>query len=153
MQNMGKMYYTNTEGTITRTGGVLGFNPGAYLIEAENIYVGYRYYETRYADAVLGQGNASSAAGATVLEDRWDYASEVTYGFGYGLSYTTFVQTSAGEPKLSVTKGKQGSTEVRLTVAVDVANTGSSEGRSVVQIYGQAPYVAGGVEKPAIQTI
>lgn len=37
------MYYTNTDEEITRTGGVLGFTPGAYTIEAEGIYVGYRY--------------------------------------------------------------------------------------------------------------
>lgn len=152
MQNMGSYSYANAKDVLTRPSG-MSDTSSHYVVEAEGIYTGYRYYETRYADAVLGQGNASSAAGATVLEDRWDYASEVTYGFGYGLSYTTFVQTFAGEPKLSVTKGKQGGTEVRLTVAVDVANTGSSEGRSVVQIYGQAPYVAGGVEKPAIQLL
>ena len=51
MQNMGKMYYTNTADVITRSGGLLSFTPGAYTIEAEGLYTGYRYYETRYATA------------------------------------------------------------------------------------------------------
>ena len=78
MQNMGKMYYTNTDGTITRTGGVLGFTPGAYTIEAEDIYVGYRYYETRYYDAVAGNGNAASPVGAYGSTTEWNYDNEVT---------------------------------------------------------------------------
>lgn len=56
MQNMGKMYYTNTADVITRSGGLLSFTPGAYTIEAEGLYTGYRYYETRYADCVNGVG-------------------------------------------------------------------------------------------------
>lgn len=77
MQNMGKMYYANTEGTIVRTGGVLGFNPGAYAIEAEGIYVGYRYYETRYYDCVAGTGGADSPAGAYASSGNWNYDDEL----------------------------------------------------------------------------
>ena len=36
---------------------------------AESIYVGYKYYETRYEDAVLKQGNAGD----------YDYAATVAY--------------------------------------------------------------------------
>ena len=50
-----------------------------YVAYAEGIYVGYKYYETRYEDVVLGQGNAGS----------FDYAAEVAYPFGYGLSTPT----------------------------------------------------------------
>ena len=87
MQNMGKMYYTNTDEEITRTGGVLGFTPGSYTIEAESIYVGYRYYETRYYDSVAGNGNASDPTGAYGSTTEWNYDNEVAFGFGYGLSY------------------------------------------------------------------
>ena len=63
---------------------------GCYMVYQEGIYVGYKYYETRYEDAILGQGNASGKAGTFASKDNWNYADEVLYPFGYGLSYTTF---------------------------------------------------------------
>jgi beta-glucosidase len=36
-----------------------------YVVEAEGIYTGYKYYETRYYDSVTGSGNATGAAGAS----------------------------------------------------------------------------------------
>ncbi len=154
MQNMGKMYYSNTEGTITRTGGVLGFNPGAYAIEAEGIYVGYRYYETRYYDCVAGTGGADSSAGAYGSSGGWNYDDEVTYGFGYGLSYTTFDYAIEGEPRFEIsTDPETGAPSAYATFSVKVTNTGSAAGKTPVQIYGQAPYTPGGVEKPAIQLL
>ena len=153
MQNMGKMYYANTEGTIVRTGGVLGFNPGAYAIEAEGIYVGYRYYETRYYDCVAGTGGADSPAGAYASSGNWNYDDEVTYGFGFGLSYTTFSYEMQGEPKFEIGANGNGSPSAFATFSVKVTNTGSAAGKTPVQIYGQAPYTPGGVEKSAIQLL
>ncbi len=100
--------------------------------QAENIYIGYRYYETRYADAVMGQGNAADKAGALPGAEKWDYAAEVQYPFGFGLSYTTFEQTLD-----SVTVADD-----QLTAKVTVKNTGSTAGKSVVQLYVQTPYGA-----------
>ena len=56
------------------------FAGNKYIVYAEGVYVGYRYYETRYEDAVLAQGNAGD----------FDYDAQVVYPFGYGLSYTDF---------------------------------------------------------------
>lgn len=154
MQNMGKFYYANTDSTITRSGGVLGFTPGAYLMEAEGIYVGYRYYETRYYDSVLGRGNASSPVGAYASSSAWNYDDEVTYGFGYGLSYTTFGYEMAGQPDFNITVDPEtGAPNAFATFHVKVTNTGNVAGKTPVQIYGQAPYTPGGVEKPAIQLL
>ena len=153
MQNFGRMFYTNTEGTITRTGGVLGFKPGAYAIEAEGIYVGYRYYETRYYDCVAGSGNAGSSTGAYASSGNWNYDDEVAYGFGYGMSYTTFDYAIEGEPKFEIGTNANGSPSAFATFSVKVTNTGSASGKTPVQIYGQAPYTPGGVEKPAIQLL
>ena len=47
-------------------------------MEAEGIYVGYKYYETRYYDSIVNpDSGADSSAGAT-QSDAWDYNEEVT---------------------------------------------------------------------------
>ena len=152
MQNFGYSYFTNTAEVVNRAGGRLGFQPGAYTVEAEGIYVGYRYYETRYADAVAGVHNADSTVGAYESEGGWSYHDEVTYGFGYGLSYTDFA-FEIGEPEVSATTNANGATEVYYTFNVKVTNTGSVAGKTSVQIYAQAPYYENGVEKAAIQLL
>ena len=48
-QNFGDFAYYDENGNLTK------YN---YVSYKEGIYVGYRYYETRYEDKVLGQGNA-----------------------------------------------------------------------------------------------
>ena len=114
-----------------------------YLVESQGIYSGYKYYETRYEDAVLGQGNADAAAGA-IDGKAWNYASEVSYPFGYGMSYTTFTQ------ELKDVKVEIGGTSV---ATVNVTNTGDVAGKDVVELYVQAPYTSGGLEKAAIQLL
>lgn len=127
----------------------------SYLIQAEGIYTGYRYYETRYADIVLGNGGAdadagtyASADGTVATEDgTWDYTNEVVYPFGYGLSYTSFEQTLDDV----VVQGDKR----RATVTVSIENTGTVAGKTPVQLYASVPYTdydrANGVEKSAIQ--
>lgn len=137
-KNMGDFTYANKD-VLTRSAGQFGDTSSKYVIEAEGIYTGYKYYETRYYDAALGQGNATSEAGATAGEGAWNYDDEVTYSFGYGLSYTAFKQELMGEPEFSVTKGKNGETEAYATFKVNVTNTGDVAGKSAVQVYGQAP--------------
>lgn len=102
-----------------------------YVIYAEGIYVGYKYYETRYEDTVMGAGNAASPVGSTD-GSAWDYGAEMIYPFGYGLSYTTFQQTLDG-----VTYDQASDT---YTVTATVANTGSMAGKDVVEVYAQTPY-------------
>lgn len=113
--------------------------------QAEGIYIGYRYYETRYADCVMGVKGADGSQGAKPGATSWEYADEVSYPFGYGLSYTTFSQ--------KITGFENGADEVTLTVEVE--NTGDVAGKSVVQVYAQTPYgdyeKERGIEKSAIQ--
>lgn len=128
----------------------------SYLIMEEGIYTGYRYYETRYADAVGGVASAKSAKAGTYVnadgtaattDGTWSYDNEVVYPFGYGLSYTTFTQT-LDEVRIMGNKKT-------ATVKVTVTNTGAYDGKSVVQIYAQTPYTdydkQHKVEKSAIQ--
>ena len=108
-----------------------GSNIDYYVIYAEGIYVGYKYYETRYEDVVLGNGNADSTTGSS-YDEAWDYADEMVYTFGYGLSYTTFEQTLD-----SVEYDEEN--EV-YNVTVTVTNTGSVAGKDIVEVYAQTPY-------------
>lgn len=118
------------------------------LVEAEGIYTGYKYYETRYIDSVLGQGNAASTAGSST-GTAWDYTSEVTFPFGYGLSYTTFSQKL---DSLSVDLASE-----TVTAKVTVTNTGDVAGKDVVQLYVSTPYTeydkTHGVEKAGVQLL
>ncbi len=84
-----------------------------YTNYEEGIYVGYRYF---------------ASAG-----------KEVSYPFGYGLSYTTFSYTKP------VVKAVSDGFEATVTVT----NTGSVAGKEVVELYVSAP--AGGLEKPACE--
>ena len=127
-QNYGDYQYVDENGEMTK------YN---YVTYQEGIYVGYRYYETRYEDVVMGTGNAGD----------YDYASEVVYPFGYGLSYTTFQWDN-------FSAAWDGDT---CTVTVDVTNTGGVAGKDVVQVYVQSPYTdydrANNVEKSAVQLV
>lgn len=117
-----------------------------YLVYAEGIYVGYKYYETRYQDQVLGIHNASGEAGA-FMGQTWNYADEMAYPFGYGLSYAAFNQEVQ-----SIVWNRDDHT---VTATVKVTNTGGFDGKSksLVQLYAQAPWEEGQAEKPAVQLI
>ena len=82
-----------------------------YTNHDEDIYVGYRYFDT--------------------------FNKEVSYPFGFGLSYTTFAYS---KPAVKV------SGDV-VTVSVTVKNTGSVAGKEIAQVYVTAP--KGSIEKPA----
>lgn len=113
-------------------GGVDTYNGGMYIVEAEGIYVGYKYYETRYFDAVMGQGNANSAAGAT-QGSAWNYGDEMLYTFGHGLSYLDYTQTIK-----SVTVDR--SVNGNITAVVEVKNNSNQDGKFLTQLYVQQPY-------------
>ena len=82
-----------------------------YTNYEEGIWVGYRHFVTRDV--------------------------EVSYPFGFGLSYTSFAYS-----KPVVKAGKDG-----FTATVTVKNTGKVAGKEVVELYVSAP--AGGLDKPA----
>ena len=77
-----------------------------YTDYEEDIYVGYRYFDS--------------------------FGKEVSYPFGYGLSYTDFVYDKAA---IQADNGV-------YTVSVEVKNTGKTAGKEVVQLYVSAPDAA-----------
>ncbi len=134
IQNAHATSYTNSEAAgLSFSGGHNEY----YVAYQEGIYVGYRYYETRYEDAVLGTENVG----------EYDYASTVAYPFGYGLSYTTFDYGS-----LSMEDNGNS-----LTFKVDVTNSGAVDGSEPVLIYMQSPYTEydreNGIEKAAVELV
>ncbi len=91
--------------TYSSTPALLYF-PGSAVevVYYEDIYVGYRYYET--------------------------FDVDVSYPFGYGLSYTTFAYSD-----LQLAENADGT----VTATVTVRNTGVVAGREVVQLYVTKP--------------
>lgn len=109
---------------------------GMYSVYQEGIYLGYRYFETRYEDVVMGTAKAGD----------YDWATTVAYPFGYGDSYTTFAYSN-----FNVTESDDA-----FTVTLKVTNTGKSySGKETVQVYFQSPYTdydkANGIEKAAAE--
>ncbi|MCQ2244771.1 MAG: glycoside hydrolase family 3 C-terminal domain-containing protein [Bacteroidaceae bacterium] len=97
-----------TYNSMVDYGGAPGYQ---YSTHEEDIYVGYRYFDS--------------------------FNREVSYPFGYGLSYTNFEYS---KPKV-VRKGET------IEVSVTVKNSGKAAGKEVVQVYAVAP--EGKLEKPA----
>lgn len=80
-------------------------------IHTEDIYVGYRYFETFAKENVL-------------------------YPFGFGLSYTEF---DVEAEKFDVTGNGGSVADAVVSVSVKVANKGNAAGKEVVQVYAKAP--------------
>ena len=108
-----------------------------YMVYAEGIYVGYKYYETRYEDVVLGNENVAN----------YDYTSMVQYPFGYGLSYTDFEYENY----------RLEETDSTFEISVDVKNVGAVPSKEVVQIYMQSPYtdydIENHIEKASVELV
>ena len=119
--NFGDFVYDNMEHVTIKTITSDTLTPG-FVNYVEGIYVGYRFYETAAEEGLI------------------DYAAQVVYPFGYGLSYTSFSQEMGD---LTVSDGE-------ISFDVTVTNTGSTAGKDVVQVYFTPPYTNGGIEKSAV---
>ena len=132
MQNFTPVQY---QGDLSKIPG----HADTYMIYQEGIYVGYKYYETRYEDYVMGTGNAG----------KYAYGDDVAFPFGYGLSYTNFEYS---DMTLNYDKATQ-----TYTITVTVTNVGEKDGKETVQIYVSSPYTEydkqNHVEKAAVQLV
>ena len=97
----------------------------AFINYVENIYVGYKFYETAAKEGAI------------------DYEKTVQYPFGYGLSYTGFTQEMSD---LTVS-------DTSVSFDVTVTNTGKSAGKDVVEVYFDPPYTNGGIEKASANLV
>lgn len=138
------VHYNNGNGTTYTNLTEGGMGAPKYNQYEEGIYVGYRWYETAYADKLVLEGANVDENGKNISYDYYnDYDSIVAMPFGGGLSYTTF----AWEVVSSDIQLQKGGTN---TVRVKVTNTGNWAGKDTVQIYVHAPYYAGGIEKSEV---
>ena len=132
MQNFIAQQYANFNGQVPDAA-------STYMIYQEGIYVGYKYYETRYYDYVTGNGNAGD----------YNYHDDVAFTFGYGESYTSFTYKNLEVNYNKVTD--------KFEFTVTVINTGAYPGKDTVEIYVQSPYteydIAHGIEKAAVQLV
>ncbi len=132
MQNFTNVSYT---GDLSKIPG----HADTYMIYQEGIYVGYKYYETRYEDFVMGKGNAGTYA----------YGDDVAFPFGYGLSYTNF--------EYSNMTMKYDAATTTYTIDVTVTNKGEVAGKETVQIYVSSPYtqydIDNKVEKASVSLV
>lgn len=129
-------------------------NETEYMDIVENIYIGYKWYETADAEGV------------------WDdyengYNDVVQFPFGHGKSYTTFDWTVKGfylhEDEKDNEEGEEAQPEelavgsdvtsaTKIDVVVNVKNTGNFRGRDVVEAYVTAPYT-GRIEKAFVSLV
>jgi beta-glucosidase len=72
----------------------------------------------------------------------WYFNKDVSYEFGYGLSYTTFEYSNFSISKNTITPND------KITVCADVKNTGSVDGDEVVQVYMRTPDSPASLERP-----
>lgn len=107
----------------------------SYEVYNEGIYLGYRYYETRYEDKVMKRAKTG----------EYSYHDVVSFPFGYGLSYTNFEYSNF----------KVSEDTDSFHVRFDVRNTGDVKGKEVAEIYLQKPYTEydreKGIEKASVE--
>lgn len=120
-----------------------------YVDYVEGIYVGYKWYETAYAEQAVITNTETQE-----VFDYTDYDSIVAYPFGYGLSYTSFTQEITGGTLL---EADSLDATGNYTVEVTVTNTGDTVGKTPVQLYLTAPYTdydkENGIEKAAVSLV
>jgi len=72
----------------------------------------------------------------------WYFNKDISYEFGYGLSYTTFEYSNFKISKNTITP------QDKITVSVDVKNTGDCDGDEVVQVYLRTPDSPASLQRP-----
>ena len=121
-------------------GGSAFYRTSCYVEYTEGIYVGYRWFETADAE---GYWDDSQYGG---------YDNVVQYPFGYGMSYTSFDWSFKGTDE-DHPEGTNITNLDKITLTVNVKNTGNITGKDVIQVYLTAPYTPGGIEKSSVKLV
>ena len=147
----------NTKADPTWANVIAKSKNGWQINYAEDIYFGYKWYETAFAEGVKLTVNDGEKDVQLDFSTEDGYKKIVQYPFGYGLSYTTFDWEVRGMEWVvddSVSPASSGDTladrDTTIRVTVRVTNTGDVPGKDAVQLYYSAPYTKGGIEKAAL---
>lgn len=141
------VFYNNGNGTTYTNLTEGGMGAPKYNQYEEGIFMGYRWYETAYADQLVLTGSRKDENGQYVTYDYYnDYDKIVTMPFGGGLSYTTFEWEVV---EYDVPLAIHGTN----TVKVKVTNIGNWAGKDTVQLYIHAPYYEGSIDKAEVSLV
>ena len=116
----------------------------------ENIYVGYRWYETADAEGYWDGYTRDLLDLHDTEYEAKGYDAIVQYPFGHGLSYThfdyalegTYFTYNGAEVQAIDPRGE-------FHIKLKVTNSGNYKGKDVAQVYLEAPYHNGEIEKSA----
>lgn len=143
-------YQYNTDPTYANAPSTASDNS---IVYNENIYVGYKWYETADAEGYWNSASYSynyrSANGSTQQKTKTGYDAVVQFPFGYGLSYTQF-EWEVDDFTATDTVWDE---NTQFTVTVTVYNVGDRKGQEVVQLYATPPYTKGGIEKSSVNLV
>lgn len=113
-----------------------------HLQYSEDIYIGYKWYETADAEGYFNNVDNTYGKG---------YEGVVQYPFGYGLSYTDF-SWQITDTTMENGGSLQQNSEVTFTVRV--TNNGTVAGKDVVELYYIPPYYEeSGIEKAEVNLV
>ena len=119
----------------------------------ENIYTGYKWYETADTEGYWNDFSNNFGTG---------FDAVVQYPFGFGMSYNSYTwelqsvsyYDNDTEPvEYKAVGGNEITYKSFIDVAVKVTNNGNYPGRDVVQAYVTVPYTKGGIEKASVMLV
>ena len=179
--NFGNFSYNNVDDireTVKASDGAYEGNM-AFVNYVEGIYVGYKFYETAYAEALAAaereaaeaealatamaaaaeaaaeEAEAAEEAGEEVVVEEEIVVEEAAPAFTFDYDSTVLYPFGYG---LSYTSFEKSISNFKadgdkVTFDVTVKNTGSVAGKEVVEVYFTPPYTNGGIEKAAVNLI
>ena len=135
------------------------FKTGNHIMYNEDIYFGYRWYETADAEHYFDNETREGYDENGDEKELTGYDAMVQYPFGHGLSYTTFewsvdsfkIIENGEEKDVNATSNKI-TKDSKIELSLSCTNTGSVAGKDVIQLYYTAPYYQE-IEKSAINLV
>ena len=135
------------------------FKTGNHIMYNEDIYFGYRWYETADAEHYFDNETREGYDENGDEKELTGYDAMVQYPFGHGLSYTTFEWSvdsfkiiENGEAKDVNATSNKITKDSKIELSLSCTNTGSVAGKDVIQLYYTAPYYQE-IEKSAINLV
>lgn len=143
------VYDFNSDPTFLN-GGSRTASPNRFTAYLENIYVGYKWYETADTEGCFDMVANQYGNG---------YEGVVQYPFGYGLSYSNFkwnvesvTATDENGNKINI-GGDFVNENTKFEVKVRVTNISDVPGKDIVELYYTPPYYERGIEKASVNLL